>query len=103
MVLDVGLFGTEAFDGVGKGGFQGLEADGKQGDQQDARAAGGKDPPREGSTIRIVEKPAVHAQINEGYRNQHREEDELQEIAGEEGPEVDHACTENLADAGPRP
>lgn len=69
------LLGSEAVDGVGHGGFHGVEAYGEEGDQDGGGGAEGEDPPGDGRAIGEVLEPAVHREPGERRGDQQGDED----------------------------
>ena len=82
-----GLFCPEAFDGVGHSSFDGVEADGEQGQGDGAEAGGSEDPPGHAGAVGIAAQPLPHEIPGQRDCDHQRQEDEKGKFAAEQFPE----------------
>jgi len=67
---------SNAFDGVGKGSLQSLEADGDQGDSDRGHSGHQEDPPAHRGPVGKAHQPLVHGEPGDwyGYEDGHRDQ-----------------------------
>ncbi len=93
-----GLFSAETFDRIGAGGFEGVVADGEEGDKEGAAAGGAEAVPREGCTVFVLLQPLVQAPDGKGNGDDTGEEDEGDEVFCEYLPEMGDGGAEDFTD-----
>jgi hypothetical protein len=90
---------SETRGGIGEGGFDGLEADGEQGEEEHGGGGGDEEQRAEGDAIGEAPEPVVHGPPGQGKSQEDRQKDEAEEVAGEEEHDAAGRCAEDLADA----
>jgi hypothetical protein len=94
-----GLFGSEALDGVGQGGFEGLEADGDQCDSEGENPGNREGQPADMDAVGEFLQPAVHGPPGQGDGGHEGDGDEQEEVAGQDEQQVPGRGAEDFADA----
>jgi len=92
-------FSSQAIDGIGQARAERADKENDKRDKQKDAAAGCEDPPAERGLVGEVLQPFTAAPPANGYGDQDREADELEEVAREEDDQVADAGANDLADA----